>query len=68
MKIDLKFVRFDFKYRVESNFSDAGFVRFDSNRKFMIRLIRKVKIIQKINQFKIRWIRLDSASRVDFFV
>ena len=32
MKINSKFVRFDSNYRVESNFSDAGFVRnlFDS--------------------------------------
>ena len=38
MKIDSKFVRFDSNYRVESNFSDAGFVRnlFDSIRKFAI--------------------------------
>ena len=32
MKINLKFVRFDSNYKVESNFSDAGFLgnSFDS--------------------------------------
>ena len=43
MKINSKFVRFDSTPTIgwmESNFSDAGFVRnsFDSIRKFMIRL------------------------------
>ena len=56
MKINSKFVRFDSNYRVESNFSDAGFVRnsFDSIRKFMIRAIRKVKNDSK------NWIKINS--------
>ena len=64
MKIDSKLVRFDSNYRVESNFSDAGFVRnsFDSIRKFMIRLIRKVKNNSK-NLIKInfKFVRFDST-------
>ena len=49
---------------MESNFSDAGFVRnsFDSIRKFMIRLIRKVKNNSK-NSIKInsKFVRFDST-------
>ena len=50
MKISSKFIRFDSNYRLESNFSDAGFVRnsLDSIRKFMIRLIRNVENNSKI--------------------
>ena len=63
MKISSKLVRFDAIYRVESNFSDAGFVRnsFHSIRKFMIRLIRKVKNNLK-NSIKInsKFVRFDS--------
>ena len=54
--------RFDSNYRVESIFSDAGFVRnsFDSIRKFMIRLIRKVKN-NSTNSIKInsKFVRFD---------
>ena len=61
-------IRFDSNYRVESNFSDAGFVRnsFDSIRKFAIRLIRGLKITEKFdkNQFEIPSIRFDSTSNV----
>ena len=47
-------IRFDSNYRVEPNYSDAGFVRnsFDSIRKFLIGLIRKVKNNSK-NSIKI---------------
>ena len=40
---EIRSIRFDSNYRVESNFSDARFVRnsFDSIRKFAIRLIRR---------------------------
>ena len=64
MKINSKFIRIDSNYRVESNFSDAGFVRnsFDSIRKSMIRLIRKVKNNSK-NSIKInsKFVRFDST-------
>ena len=62
IRINSKFIRFDSNYRVESNFSDAGLVRnsFDSIRKFMIRLIRKVKNNSK-NSIKInsKFVRFD---------
>ena len=59
-KINSKFVRFDSNYRVESNFSDAGFVR-----KFMIRLIRKGKRYSK-NSMKInsKFVRFDSTPTI----
>ena len=61
---EIRSIRFDSNYRVESNFSDAGFVRnsFDSIRKFMIRLIRKVKNNSK-NSIKInsKFVRFDST-------
>ena len=62
MKINSKFVQFDSNYRVESNFSDAGFVR-NSIGKFMIQLIQKVKNNLK-NSIKInsKFIRFDLAS------
>ena len=66
MKINLKFVRFDSIYKVESNFSDAEFVRnlFNSIQK-MIRLIRKVKNNLK-NSIKINstFVRFDSTSTI----
>ena len=64
MKINSKFIRFDSNYRVESNFSDAGFVQnsFNSIRESMIRLIRKVKNNSK-NSIKInsKFVRFDST-------
>ena len=64
MKINSKFVRFDLTPTIGSNFSDAGFVlnSFDSNRKFMVRLIRKVKNDSK-NSIKInsKFVQFDST-------
>ena len=56
---------FDSNYRVESNFSDAGFVwnSFNSIRKFMTQLIWKVKN-KSNNSMKIylKFVRFDSTS------
>ena len=64
MKIDSKFVRFDSNYRVESNFSDAGFVQNSFDLK-ICDLIQKVKNnsknLIKINS-KFVWFRFDSTS------
>ena len=64
IRINSKFIRFDSNYRVESNFSDAGLVRnsFDSIRKFMIRLIRKVKNNSKnLIKINLKFVQCDST-------
>ena len=64
MKINSKFVRFDSNYVVESNFSDAEFVRnsFDSIQKSMIRNVENnSKNSIKINS---KFVRIDSTTTI----
>ena len=65
MKINSKFVRFDSNYRVESNFSDAGFAQNLFDSKIYDSIDSKgEKWFKKFdkNQFKIRLIRFASTS------
>ena len=60
IKINSKFVRFDSNYRVESNFSDARFVRYDS--KIYDSIDSKVKNNSKISiKINSKFVRLDST-------
>ena len=63
MKIKSKFIRFDSNYRVESNFSDAGFIRnsFDfKNDSIDSKGEKYFKNLIKINS---KFVRFDSTSK-----
>ena len=51
MKINLKFVQFDSNYRVETNFSNAGFVQNSFNSKIYDSIDSKVKNNPKFVRF-----------------
>ena len=64
MKINSKFIRIDSNYRVESNFSDAGFVRnsFNSIRKLIWKVKNNSNNSMKIN---LKFVRFDYNYRVE---